>query len=113
MSDDDRLPTGLWLDAQLRAMAQRGLAYTVVNKGAYASGTVMVKIYAPHEGCLLYQQQRDINGHMGWMALFKGLLTPEGEVDSFIARAVDRDPDLWVIEVEDKEKQNPFEEKLL
>ena len=109
---DDRLPVSLWLDAQLRVIAAQGIPYTVINKGAYAAGTVMVKIYAPGEGCLLLQQQRDMNGAMGWMGLFKGQLTPEGEVDAYIARAVDRDPDLWVIEVEDREKRNPFEGKV-
>lgn len=108
---EDRLPTGLWLDAQLRVVAQQGIPYTVVNKGAYASGTVMLKIYAPGEGCLLWQQQRNLDGDLGWMALFKGAMTPEAEVDAYIARAVDRDPDLWVIEVEDREKRNPFEGK--
>lgn len=111
--DDGRLPTSLWLDAQLRVIAMRGMPYTVINKGAYASGTVMLKIYAPGEGCLLLQQQRGLDGQMGWMALFKGAVTAEGEVDAYITRAVDRDPDLWVIEVEDREKRNPFEGKLL
>ncbi|MBU0859200.1 MAG: DUF1491 family protein, partial [Alphaproteobacteria bacterium] len=47
-----------------------------------------------------------------WLALFKGAVTPEGEVDAYITRAVNMDPDLWVIEVEDREKRNPFEGKV-
>ncbi|MBU0800375.1 MAG: DUF1491 family protein [Alphaproteobacteria bacterium] len=109
---DDRIPTSLWLDAHLKVIAAQGIPYTVINKGAYGSGTVMVKIYAPGEGCLLLQQQRGLDGQMGWLALFKGAVTPEGEVDAYITRAVNMDPDLWVIEVEDREKRNPFEGKV-
>lgn len=101
----------MWVEAQLRTAAAQGIPYTIVNKGAYAGGTVMLKIYVPGEGCLLWQQQRDLDGVMGWMALFKGAITAEGEIDSYIARAVDRDPDLWVVEVEDRQKRNPFDGK--
>lgn len=101
------------MEAQLRAVAAQGIAYTVVNKGAYYAGTVMIKIYVPQEGCLLWQQQRGLDGEMGWMGLFKGEKTPEAEVDAYIARAVDRDPDLWVIEVEDRAGRNPFEGKVI
>lgn len=109
---DDRLPTSLWLEAHLRLIAQRGIPYTIINKGAASSGLVLLKIYAPGEGALLMQQQRALDGEMGWMALFKGAVTPEGEVDAYIARSVARDPDLWAIEIEDREKRNPFEGKV-
>lgn len=72
----------------------------------------MLKMYALGEGELLMQQQRNLEGEMGWMALFKGAVTPEAEVDAYIARSVGRDPDLWAIEIEDREKRNPFEGKV-
>lgn len=109
---DDRLPTSLWLEAHLRLVAAQGIPYTIINKGASSSGLVLLKIYAPGEGAVLMQQQRNLDGEMGWMRLFKGEVTPEGEVDAYIRRSVDRDPDLWAIEIEDREKRNPFEGKV-
>ena len=106
---DDRLPTSLWLEAHLRVITARGTPYTIINKGSPSSGLVLLKIYAPGEGAVLMQQQRNLEGEMGWMRLFKGEVTPESEVDAYIKRSVDRDPDLWAIEIEDKEKTNPFE----
>jgi hypothetical protein len=109
---DDRLPTALWIDAHLRRMTLEGVFYTIVNKGAPATGTVMLKLFAPGQGARVLQQQRDRNGEMGWLAMFEGALVEEAKADDYIRRSVDRDPDLWVIEVEDRELKNPFEGKV-
>lgn len=109
---DDRLSTALWVDAQLHHCTLEGIPFYVVHKGAHASGTVLLKITIPGESCKLLQQQRDFEGEMGWMALFKGELVVEKEADEYIRRAADRDPDLWVIEIEDRELRNPFEGKI-
>ena len=50
---------------------------------------------------------------MGWLALFKGEVVAEKEVDDTVRRSIARDPDLWVIEIEDKDMTNPFEGKIL
>lgn len=112
MSADDRIPVSVWIDAHLRKLQAEGKSCYIINKGAYASGTVLLKINLLGAGSLLLQQQRDLDGDLGWMKLMKGEITPEREVDDYIRRAVDRDPDLWAIEVEDREGLNPFEGKI-
>lgn len=109
---DDRLPTKLWVDAHLKILTMAGTPYYIHNTGNYASGIVLVKINGLGEGCRLLQQQRNLEGEMGWMALFKGEPVAETEADEYIRRAIDRDPDLWVIEIEDREMNNPFEGKI-
>ena len=110
---DNRLPTTLWIDAHLHQMNKEGRYYYILNKGAPAAGTVMVKLFAPGKGAIVLQQQRDSNGEMGWLALFEGVAVEETKADDYIRRSIDRDPDLWVIEVEDRELKNPFEGKIL
>jgi hypothetical protein len=109
MADEDRLPTALWVDAHLRLLTLQAKPYYIVNKGAYASGTVMLKINTLTEGCRVLQQQRNFDGVLGWMQLFKGKKVPEAEADAYLRKAVDRDPDVWVIEIEDREGINPFD----
>jgi hypothetical protein len=109
---DDRLPTALWIDAHLRHLDQSGTFYYIVNKGAYAAGTVMLKLFNPGKGALVLQQQRNMDGFMGWLALFDGQAVEESKADDYIHRAIGRDPDLWVIEIEDRELKNPFEGKI-
>ncbi len=104
---DERIPTGVWVDAHLRRLSQEGTGYYIIQKGAWASGTVLLKINTlGPEGCLLYQQQRDLDGRLGWMLLER---LPEAEADARIRRAAGHDPDLWAIEIEDRAGHNPFE----
>lgn len=109
---DDRLPTELWVGAHLRALHARNIPVYVVRKGALASGTVMLKIVMPGKTCKLLNQSRDIDGNMGWMDMFDGEIVDEAKADAYIQRSMSRDPDLWVIEIEDKSGQNPFEGKI-
>lgn len=109
---DDGLPTALFVEAHLRQLTAQGVPFYIVQKGAYGSGTVLLKINQYGEGCRVLQQQRDLDGVLGWMAHAGGAALTEAEVDAYIARAINRDPDLWVIEIEDREGKNPFEGKV-
>lgn len=109
---DDRLPTALYLDAHFKNLRDAGVFYYVHNKGALASGTILIKLNDRQDGCVMLQQQRDSGGNLGWMKMLKGEVVKEAEADAFIKRALDRDPDIWVIEVEDPALKNPFEGKV-
>ena len=109
---DDRLPTGLWVDAHLRKLSAAAIPAYVVNRGNHASGTVIVKIVMRGAGCRLLSQMRDINGEMGWMSVFEETAVEEPRADAYIRRSLSRDPDLWVIEVEDASGANPFDGKI-
>lgn len=108
----ERLPTELWVTAHLRQCTAKGIHHYVVHKGAEAAGTVMVKIIIAGSGCKLLNQSRDEDGNMGWMDVFDGALVEEKKADDYIQRNIKRDPDIWVIEVEDKSGANPFEGKI-
>ena len=111
--DDDRLPTDLWVMAHVRRCNGDGIPAVVARKGHARAGTLVVKLNLLEEGCRVLTQMRGLDGEMGWMVAFKGALVPEPEADAYIARAVARDPDLWVVEIEDRAGRNPFEGKVL
>jgi hypothetical protein len=113
MTEDERIPTALWVEGQLRALTAEGRNYYIVQKGAYAAGTVLVKVNAFEKGCLVLIQQRDLDGNLGWSPVLGDAPVEEAKADDYIKRATARDPDLWVIEVEDKESRNPFDGKTI
>lgn len=110
---DARIPISIWIDAHLRRLNEIGRGYYILNKGAFAAGTVLVKINLLDGFSHILTQIRDMDGNLGWMNATKEERVAETDADAYIRRAVDRDPDIWVIEVEDREGINPFEGKLI
>lgn len=110
---DDRLPTHLWIQAHIRSCSVEGKPATVMHKGERMSGMMLLKLNQLDLGCRVLSQMRDIDGKLGWMPALKGELVAEREADEYIERAVKRDPDLWVVEVESRDGSHPFEGKVL
>jgi hypothetical protein len=108
----DRLPTDLWVSAHLRQCAAKGIPVYVVHKGALAAGTVMLRLIMRGKGSKILNQSRNIDGDLGWMDPFDGEVIDDAKAEQYIKRSIDRDPDVWVIEVEDVEGKNPFEGKV-
>lgn len=105
---DERLPTHLWLEAKIRELSAQGVGVYVAQRGDKMGGLVLLKISDMMGQCKLLIQQRDIDGVLGWMPALREEIGDEKSADDYIARACQRDPDLWVIEVEDREMKNPF-----
>ena len=60
-------------------------------------------------GTRILTQVRDLNGKLAWMGVKDGAVLSNPDADAYVARAVDRDSDLWVIEVETRDGENPFD----
>jgi len=111
--NDDRLPTELWIKAHVRRCFVDGIPVTVARKGELTGGMVLLKINQLEHGCRVLTQTRDLDGRLGWLPALDGQLSTEQDADAYIARAVERDPDLWVVEIEDRDGRHPFEGKVL
>jgi hypothetical protein len=110
---DDRLRTELWVQAHLRLCSANATPAALLRRGEPERGTVLLKLNEIEAGCRVLTQARDLDGQLGWLAALGGKLVPEAEADAYIARAIDRDPDLWVIEIEDRSGRNPFDGKVI
>jgi hypothetical protein len=110
---DDRLPTETWLQAHMRRLSIDGIAAVVVHRGEAMGGSVLLKLNQRDLGCRVLTQARGADGALGWLAAFEGKAVDEAAADAYIARAISRDPDLWVVEIDDRAGRHPFEGKLL
>lgn len=104
-----RLPTELWVRAHVRRCSAAGIPAYITRQGNPGGGTVLLKINRLAEGCRVLTQARDAEGRLGWLAALGGRTVTEAEADAYIQRATGRDPDLWVVEVEDRTGRNPFD----
>jgi hypothetical protein len=96
-----RLTSRFWVDAYLARLRVYDIAAFVVAHGDDTGGAVLVKLSTLDGRATLYQRSFDmISGARTWMELSAGA---EPDVDAAITRQREFDPDLWVIEVEDRE----------
>ncbi|MEX3016955.1 DUF1491 family protein [Gymnodinialimonas hymeniacidonis] len=95
-----RLTADLWVAAYLARLRLEDIPAFVVARGDGTAGAILVK-QSPLDGtATLHQRSFDpLTGARQWMVLAEG---PEADVDAAVARQRDFDPDLWVIEVEDR-----------
>ncbi len=114
------LRTELWLKAHLRQCHAQAVPAVVLNKGDPDRGTLLLKLNLLDGGCRVLSQQRDLDGRLGWMearpseaALRENGTIDEVDADAYIERAVRRDPDLWVVEIEHRDGWHPFEGQTL
>lgn len=108
-----RLPAALWVAAHLRRCSAAAVPVYVARRGDADGGAVLLKLNQGAAGCRVLAQTRDADGALAWLAAFDNLPVAETDADAYIARAVSRDPDLWVIEIEHRDGWHPFEGRVL
>lgn len=95
-----RLTADFWVHAYLARLRLADIPAFVVARGDATAGAVLVKCNTLDGSATLHQRRIDLmTGESAWMELARG---PEAEVDAAIGKQRGFDPDLWVIEVEDR-----------
>jgi hypothetical protein len=103
-----RLTARTWIDAYLTRLRLADIPGFVVAHGDDTGGAVLVKLNTLDGRAVAYQRSFDMEtGARMWMVLSEG---PEPEVDQSISRQRSFDPDLWVVEVEDREGRHLLDE---
>jgi len=96
------LSTDLWVQALIRRAHMAGAFATVLRRGDAKGGAVLVKVVDRRRGAArLYAEATRRDGETVWME--PSGAADEPVLDAYAQRASGRDPDLWVIEVEDGE----------
>jgi len=97
-----RLRTGMWVMAQVRYCDRAFIPAAVVRRGDFDAGTVLLKHNRFDEGVTVYTQTTTSDGELGWSRGTGPAPVSEPEADAYIARQVQNDPDVWVLEIEDR-----------
>ncbi len=110
---DARMPSDILVMATVRRCNGQGLFATVMHRGDDWGGAIIVKINLLDGTSKVLTQSRDLDGNIAWLAAQQGQAMSEADATSYIDRQVSRDPDLWVVEIEDREGRNPFDGKIV
>lgn len=105
---DIRLQAGLWVSAYLNRLRLADIPAYVTRKGDAMAGTVLVKVALLNGTARAFERCYDLTtGTRPWRLIAEA---PEPEVDALLGRAGQRDPDLWVIELEHRAGRTLLEE---
>ena len=97
------LKTSIWAAALVRRAEVGGAFAGIVRKGDPDAGAVLVKVATMNRKARLYAPAQNGDGERIWLDLSTGALgDEESAVDAYAARRAAADPDLWIIEIEDK-----------
>lgn len=108
-----RLKPGIFVRALIRRAEVSGAQAFVVRKGSEEAGAVILKL-APLDGTatVLTQARAGAEGELVWMQPL-GARAPETEANEFLAKQARFDPDVWIVEIEDREGRSFVDEKLV
>jgi hypothetical protein len=107
----DELKTEFWASALIRRAEIAGAFAGIVRKGDKDAGAVLVKVATMDGRARLYGPARNGEGERIWLDLSAGTLgDAEADVDVYVGKRRESDPDLWVIEIEDRQGRHFLEE---
>jgi hypothetical protein len=107
------LTTGLWVMAQVRLCDRAFMPATVVRRGDPDAGTVLLKLNRFEAGVTVYTQASTMDEGPAWSRGTGPKPVTEPEADAYIARQVQYDPDVWVLEIEDRKGQYKVDGKIV
>ncbi|MEX6632175.1 DUF1491 family protein [Hyphococcus lacteus] len=103
---EPRLKTEIRISAHLRRAQAGGAFATIVRKGDPDAGAVAVKLFIGRGEARLFIQSRDLDGNPVWREPLEGDQQSddiETRIDRWIEKESSIDPDIWVVEIEDRE----------
>jgi hypothetical protein len=107
-----RVKSGIWVAAYVRRCYIEGAFAAVRRRGAEEAGAVFIKISrldgtaelfgpAPQSA---FDEARPAD--RAFVRCLKVQPAPEADVEAFLAREIKFDPDVWIVEVEDRAGRN-------
>jgi hypothetical protein len=106
-----RLKTAIWVSAFVRRCAVEGAFAVVRRHGADEAGAIFVKIDRLDGTSDLFGPAPqtafdDTPTERAFAACLRGGTAPNADVETYLEKQIRFDPDLWIVEVEDRAGRN-------
>ncbi len=107
-----RLKSGIFVRALIRRAQAAGAAGFVVRKGSEEAGAVFIKVSRLDGTGFVLAQARAGDGELVWTRPL-GETADDARASAYFERQMKFDPDLWIVEIEDREGRTFVDEKVV
>ena len=107
-----RLKAGIFVRATIRRAEVAGAAAFVVRKGSEEAGAILLKISRLDGTSMVLSQARRGEGELVWVKPL-GDATDDAAAAKYFEKQIRYDPDLWIVEIEDREGRTFVDEPVV
>ena len=97
------------ISSKIRESEKKGIFVSIIRKGETKSGALIVEIELSKDKSSLYGRRYNLSGNYEWYFLTKNEISTRDEVIQRINDEIKRDPDCWVISVQNSKGINIFD----
>ena len=106
-----RLTADIWVAAYIKRLSLLEIPAFVVKRGDLTAGAILVKLNTLDGQAKLFHRSFDLmTGERRWDVMSEGA---ERDVDLSLSKQRSFDPDLWIIEVEDRDGRHLLDDPSL
>lgn len=103
--DEPRIKASIWISAQVRMCGLQALPAVVRRRGDPDAGSILIRLDRLNGYSVLLSQSRDAEGNRVWLMAGSSEPMPDADAENYIQRRIKTDPDIWVLEIEDRDNQ--------
>jgi len=107
-----RLKAGIFVRATIRRAEVAGAAAFVVRKGSEEAGAILLKISRLDGTSMVLSQARRGEGELVWVKPL-GDAADDAAAAKYFEKQIRFDPDLWIVEIEDREGRTFVDEPVV
>jgi hypothetical protein len=112
MTPTPRLKAGIFVRALIRRVQVEGASAFVIRSGAEEAGSIILKVAKLDGSVLVLNQARNARGDLIWAQALGGWVD-EARAAQWCDKQVKFDPDVWIVEIEDREGRAFVDEQIM
>lgn len=112
MDSPPRLKAGIFVRALTRRVEVAGASAFVVRMGSEEAGALILKVNRLDGTVLVLNQVRGAKGELAWAQALGGW-SDEARASQWCDKQVSFDPDLWIVEIEDRQGRAFVDEEIV
>ena len=109
-----RLKAEIWVKAYIRRCATAEISAILVRRGDSDAGAIYIKLATLDGRARVFGPAppdfESGSNERKWVACHGGDDTSDADADDYLARQLEFDPDIWIVEVEDREGRHGLDD---